>query len=746
MKKIIILIFAFFIFASCKTQVKEENKVQKGGNLQQNAEITATLKSLVVKQGEAEVSNFQNIAQNVFQVALTKKVSDSEYIEIIAEPKEEGAKISIDGVEGRIKKYTSFKQNINILVENGSANTLYTLTLSENNSPPKPPKPEKPPVPENYTLKCNVVDSSGGSNVEGATVKVYKVFESAELKTGLSDSEGNAYFELEADANYDLVISKNGYASSRLENVYIRSNVKEAVSSPLRIWSVGSKAEPPEINEVFLFNEDTSKKEKINENDEIDVSAFTNKDYLYITTTCKSTSIIPLRTVGGNFGLSFNINSSLSGNGGWGKFSANPFNNASGTNITKDGMGNVSQNWGFKLEKLNVPNGEAVLHFIAYDVAGNRCERMQRVKFKNSTHKDTLSSKYRFTSFKARSERFARSLSLFEDNGTSPFGMPTEDGLATSARVVFNFRFNVPVEISSVDVLRRDYRIGNIKDGWQVVYTKQYRGGYTGEKDDAGHKVLFRLLDDSGTLEESKVYQYKLVAHSEDGRIESNVATLRIMEAFNISLTSPKNRSVFAKNDLRSLDFSFKISNPVLWDKDVSDHFYFDVLVVEDGTTSTGNLQEFGVCFASKLRYSFNTLGDGRLKLAGEDENYRKYSDWIYNPSLTFKVDDLVKYDKGIVTVTHDFLNTPYFDTFVRKSLFLTANKASMYYWDIQDIGSDALSPFDDRGAFFTKEYSYRDRESGSEIGFEKAISASYANLNRVGGAINGRAMFILKD
>ena len=52
-----------------------------------------------------------------------------------------------------------------------------------------------------------------------------------------------------------------------------------------------------------------------------------------------------------------------------------------------------------------------------------------------------------------------------------------------------------------------------------------------------------------------------------------------------------------------------------------------------------------------------------------------------------------------------------------------------------------------DRGVAFVKEYQYLDAKSGAEVhGFGKSRSSSFSNLNRSGGAVNGRAIFTVKD
>ena len=71
--------------------------------------------------------------------------------------------------------------------------------------------------------------------------------------------------------------------------------------------------------------------------------------------------------------------------------------------------------------------------------------------------------------------------------------------------------------------------------------------------------------------------------------------------------------------------------------------------------------------------------------------------------------------------------------------------KGGMYYWDIQYIGEDPLGVRDDMAAFFVKEYPCLDSKTGKPIENAKSYSYSYSNLDIIGGAINGKALFIVK-
>ena len=553
----------------------------------------------------------------------------------------------------------------------------------------------------------------------------------------MTNEYGNAYFNIEAGKCYDFVLSKNGRAGSRVENVYV-SSTKKMIPIPMLEWAVGAKAIAPTIGKVDILNYQTNETTLLTTDIEIDMANMEFHHYLHLTTTSSSGEIIPLKKdESGNFGISMNIDSPFGTNEKWDKIPATRFE-IGGSDIATDAQGNKIQEWGFSLGSMMVREGEATLYFICYDQAGNRCERQEQVKFKNASIKDELNTEDHFEMFQAMSKRYYRSLNLF--------GMPKEAGESTSLNVIFHFKFNNHIEVGRVDIFRRPYSTGDITKAWKKVYTKQYKRGYKGEKVDNRHGV-FRLRDDSGNLQEGKEYQYKLVAHTKKGRIESDVATLRMMEAFNILLTSPAPRKVVELKDIPTQDFSFKISNEALWDKEKVDDFYFDVLITTDITGGEGSTN--GLCFSSKIKYSLQGDNEKKLYIGDANKNYKSLSEIFPDPSEQPKESDLINYNKGLITLKSRFMNTPQM-TLTNLGLENSITFAGMYYWDVQSFAGksneDALSPAN-KAAYFVKRYPYLDNKTGSVKNPDNvATSYSYANLDAGSGACNGRSLFIVTN
>lgn len=727
MKKIyfLFLLLSFSILYGCKTQVKG------GGSSNDTTKKDSTLKKLVIKQGSETLEEFNKPVENKVSAQLKKVVDETNSIIIEAVPEEDDAQVFFDGESEnkKTKTYTHFVKKISIEVKQGDSSTNYEIEL----------KKISPPAPSGYTIQCNVIDSMGGSNVASVEIKAFEKDGSNVVETKTTDDDGNAYFTLPAEKYYNFVLAKKGMAASRVESVYIREDEKEFLPIVMRKWAVGTKKIAPEI-EVIEAGEAASYS-PISDVYEMDFSTLTSNSRMYITVKSKSGEIIPEKITDSQmFGFLANIDSPVTMES-TGVIFPSRVQNSQGETIEIDANGVVTQEFALYPDQLSCNNGEHVLYLIIYDMAGNRLERHVPLNVKNSQFQEDDTNKNSIDYFTAESKRYYRSLDTF--------GMPEEAGSLTSNTVEFLLKLRSRTTIGRVDVLRRPYQEDNIKEGWEVVSTRCYKGAFSGDR--SGYVYI---QDDSGSLKEGATYQYKLQVYTKQGRVTSNVATLRIMEAFNIKLTSPKHREVLQKNAIKDQDFSFELSNTSLWDKEKADYFLFDILVVKDEVGSSGSSPQAGVCFAAKMKYDFRKNGNdalyiGQLSSSGSPSSpsisWKKYK---FLTSSADNIDDLVKYNNGAVTITHKFMAERRF-SLGSGALSSTINEAGMYYWDIQDFGLDPLALshngyLDDRGAAFVKEYPYLDANTGNEIN-EKSTSISLCNLNGVGGAVNGRSLFIVR-
>jgi len=694
-----------------------------------NNTTKALLKKLVIKQGSETLKELEKPVPEKVYATLKTAINAGQSLIVEARGAEDGDKVFFDGEKEskNEKTYTSFQSKISLEVHSGIAKTTYIIEL----------KKAKIPEPKNYSVKCNVIDSFAGSNVEEVKIDVFERGKPDILRTSSTNSDGNAYFTLDGDKFYDFLLSKKGMAASRLENVHVKQNTKTFVPIVMREWAVGSMRIAPEIAKLEV-KEGTSFLD-ITEPCELDMANATNEKTLKVTVKSKSGEIIPYKLSDlKNYGFLANLDSPTSLKSS--SVILPILQEENNKKVTIDSDGTVTQVFSLDLHKLTGSNGEHVLYLILYDVAGNRLERRVRINIKNSILKDMADSRASFNSFEAKSERYYRSIHTF--------GMPREAGASTSLFVEFKFKLAPSnTTIKSVDVLRRPYQKDDITSNWAVVSRRNSQEGFSGDK---GGSVI--IYDDSLSVEEGQTYQYKLHVYTQNGKLESHVATLRMMEAFSLSLTSPEHREIIKKSAVQDLNFSFSLSNDSLWSKEKADYFLFDMLIVKDMTSSSGIRQEDGICFASKMKYDLAATGNDVLSVASPAISkdriiYRKYKKV---GAKSHSIDKLIAYKNGTITVQRMFFAEPKFN-FARIPLREALETPGMYYWDIENFGADPLAhvyagTVDESGASFVKEYPYLDAMTGAQIqGKARCLSSSYCNLNRFGGALNGRACLLIK-
>ncbi len=688
----------------------------------------STLKRLVIKQGSENLKVFTSPVQERVYQRLKASVDANNSITIEATTQKVDAQVFFDGEteSKKTKTYTSFVEKVLIEVKFGTYSTKYEINL----------KNAKIPEPESYTIKCNVVDSMGGTNVENAKIQVYEKGQSTLAEEKTTDVDGNAYFTLSANKYYNFVLSKKGMAASRVENMYIKQGQKEFLSIVMRKWAVGAARISPEISKVEVGKSGSFT--DIPEVYDLDFATLDDETKLRITVKSKSGEIIPEKIGDENhFGFLVNIDGTTTMKSD--EVMTPESEKENGKTINIDASGVVTQIFSLNLNQLSCNNGEHILYFIIYDAAGNRLIHRVRLNVKNSKLKENEDRALSFNIFEAKSERYYRTLNIF--------GMPEEAGSTTSNIVEFKFKIAPLVYIDKVDVLRREYQVGNIQDGWKIVSTRCYPKNFSG-----GKTRTVTVHDDSGEVEEGKIYQYKLEAYTQRGKVVSPVATLRMMEAFNIQLTSPRHREVIQKSTIKNRNFSFKLGNDILWNKEKADYFLFDILIVKDEVAGRGSEQDKGVCFASKMKYDFRESGEKILAVGipNSTESRVSYKTYKSVGGKQHSVTDLIRYSDGTITILNNFFAERKFNL-AKISLAESLEVPGMYYWDIQNFGVDPLAladsyGFDDAGASFVKEYPYLDAKTGNALNGERcSTSSSFCNLKRVGGAINGRALFILK-
>ncbi|MGP1415658.1 MAG: dentilisin complex subunit PrcA [Treponema sp.] len=734
----------FFIFGLCFLLLFSNCK-HKGddheGNKGQPTEPNCNLRSITFNQSGASLASFDHLVPENMEVSLSATLSENAKLFCYVSTISKTAKVYFDEeTDNReIKSYTSLNENktIKLTCKDGNKEKKYEVKITEaifNNPSPTD------------SVKVSVVGFVGGSGISKTKIECFETSNNSLKGTKITDTNGNVFFDLEKGKHYDFVASKKGRAASKLSNIHVRNEADlQHIVMVLHDGAVGFKHVAPEITQIKLGKKDEEPENmtEITDNSSLNLDTLMQDEKgVFIETKSNSGKFIPNREEGHekNFGLMVGIGHRYSSLEDFPKsLRAEVKTFSNGKEFKKEGEA-IIQRYFLPLKNIEATTGKYTLAVVAYDLAGNRVEKHIEVNIEgNITEKANTIDKV--TKFDAELKRFPKPLNTF--------GLPSENGIETSCNVLFSFDVSSEY-ISAVEVYRRIPQ-ENINAGWAKIsariYTEKFKGIDTFIDNKKGR--VFKVADDSNTLEEGKTYQYKLKVFkkatqadkSDEGYFYSPIATLSVLPAFDIKLMSPYHYEKIKCSNLNKLDFSFKISNTNILKKENADYFTFGLLVVDNETSSQGKTKEKGVVYATKLKYYLNDpeklevldRGTGKWKL------YSKF-----NEVKSFKVKDLLDFkEDGTVTIKQNFLKSWDFNLvggLAFHKCFLCGN---MYYWDIQDFGNDYIYIYDDVAATFIKEMALKDSATG-EAKAEKSMSYSLSNTTNESNAINGRFAFTI--
>ena len=383
--------------------------------------------------------------------------------------------------------------------------------------------------------------------------------------------------------------------------------------------------------------------------------------------------------------------------------------------------------------KFNFPSGVYDLVLVAYDVAGNRLERHQLVSIEGAKmmegqnpgfDTDDDSRKVKFENFRVSLFRWPIKMNIFEhkEHFENLFGMPwTEytppdgqgDAIKTPSTYIVIGRGFIADELDVVNISGVDLYRRCVEDN-----TPFKKVGSTIPQFRAS---AFGSMDTDFTLEEGKTYQYKMVAFIDEGSsIETEyLAEVKVPPAFlyfldnikvegqggdvpdgsvykynankidkNIPLLKTKKypSSTPDKDKKRvKIDYSARLSNPKLWDKDAADEIDFGI------TLYTRNGE---VVFASKCAVVFDDdEGEVLLVYLPLTGRYFTLKDLIEMKVVPrhYTMDDLVTFNRetGVLTIKDKYLRIGDFNWAQLYGSTPTFNyePGNTYYWDIVNWG-----------------------------------------------------------
>ena len=586
-------------------------------------------------------------------------------------------------------------------------------------------------------VTVNVLDSVGGVPITESTVlTVYKVGASRSLYDQVRIVNGSALLYLPKNQRYDFNLSgtENGRAASVIENYWIRTADMQTVTMIQRMIQKGAQAEAPSIQSVTLNGRPF-------EDGGVWAGALSQTMKLKIVFKSPSRAIQETPQ-NGNFGCAVGIGTSPS--------SRNSIATVSPV-CERDIDGSWKCTANFSFDTISFPDELNNFVITAYDVAGNRVERhINFIEFHERRPGLKTMEGSSIKDFNVQMRRYPHSLKLFntpKQSDTRLFGITPHNGESTTYAVQLSFKIK---DLALQDLPIRGFYIYRRIHGqseWTLIGRQQYAIDYTGGSTYSGYKGVHIGYDTDPALEEGVTYEYKVAPYIDGSHHrDSPIATARLLPAFTIQLMSPADNGFVKKSELNNLSFSFRITNPQIWDNRLADSFKFGLLITEKTSAEK-------VVFAGKVSVYLNAAAGNRLGLqytvSGNPQEYsfKELQTRGFIPSTAME-DDFISYRNGIVTIHPRYLRTAAFNHPLFKDKEFQTGYT--YSWDIFDWGKN---PIDENGpdndpARFGAQWLSKDAD-GNEIPSDTelpSLSESFASNLNYPGSLNGQCYFKIID
>ena len=438
-----------------------------------------------------------------------------------------------------------------------------------------------------------VLESIGGTALEGATISVYK--SGVLIKTAATDAGGKAAIALK-DGTYDFVAEKPSRAESRYQDFLVSEENRQVFLYCHAHGMVSFPTEAPEIVSVE-YSTDGAAYQALEGS--IEASALN-----YLKIAARGKCAIENTSLSGD-GIVMNFN-------GWAyKYEQIMPTSFGMISFPSDGYFITEALYDLSalvingaLVDLELVPGEHTIDVVGYDVANNRVET--RVEFElNGTPPvdpdissvvpviDFFEAKtfgvsrdlYGFSEFAPRSIASLQgesSFQVYEDSksypasrvygehktAVEPRAFHVYDGESISGYIVFYFIVNdgtdSPVPLRGIKV----YRSENGKD-YKQVYNKTL-GTLASEP-------IYEFIDCDPMLQAGVSYYYKIRAYNASGETQmSEPVSLQLLPPYHLELTAPSNNST---SSLVSPSFLFTVSEPSFFS--TTDGFVFSFIICE---------------------------------------------------------------------------------------------------------------------------------------------------------------------
>jgi len=573
------------------------------------------------------------------------------------------------------------------------------------------------------SVKIKVLDSVCGSPItEDSALTVFEARKHSIKYDTIPVVNGEAELSLKKNRAYDFRLKgeKNKLAASVIENYFIDEKNMQLVSMIQREPLHGAETEAPRVKTVLLNDKPFS-------DGDFWFSTFTQQMILKVVF---SSPVRPIQSVpsNGNFGCSFAVGSSPSARNGIAEVS--PY-------CVKEPDGSWECTAVFTLDEISFRNSIDTLVITAYDFVGNRVEKhINSVTFSERRPAYRTIDGASIQGFRVEMHRFPVSLRLFGEESEASATTYRHQGASNSSshEVILWFSIkdyvNRDLPIRGFDIYRR--RQGSPK--WILVQKKQYAKDYSGPQNLSpafkAYKGFHTGYDTDSSLEEDVTYEYKIAAFTDtDHYLESPVGTARLLPANTIELESPADNGFVKKSALDDLSFSFRITNPSLWENKIADFFSFGLRVTrKDSDKEVVFAGDISVDLKAEegKRLTFKTsIGNQFTDLDFKDLKQRGFIDSDVQES------DYLSYKDGIITIKPEYLKAQIFNH--PKFQSKTFETGVTYCWDIYDWGKDPIENYDDEPAVFAAIWGNN-------------TSESFANGLRYASSANGGFYFKITD
>nr|AAQ73569.1 PrcAII [Treponema sp. OMZ 839] len=585
-------------------------------------------------------------------------------------------------------------------------------------------------------IHITILDSVGGTPVREATaLTVYRAGTKTLMYAPTLVVNGSVRLYLPKNECYDLYLSgkKDRLAASVIENYWVKDADEQSLTMFQRAVQIGAQTQSPSITSVKLNGFDFA-------DGGVWAGAKNQPMKLAIVFHSPSRAIQSVPS-NGNFGCAVAVGASAS--------SRNNIASVSPLCVRMpDGSWQCTAEFSF--DKISFPNEINDFIITAYDVAGNRVERhINSIEFKERRPGLKSMTGARIKKFRVEMHRFPHSLKLFnmpEKSPLKPFAVKPHNGESNTYEVQLWFQIK---DSASQDLPIRGFNIYRRVQGqadWIFVGRKQYANDYIGEHNPQfpAYNGFHLGYDTDSALQEGVTYEYKVSPFIDSTHsLDSPTATARLLPACTIELENPSDNGFVKKSELNDLSFSFRITNPDMWNKKQADTFSFGLFIAEKTSDQK-------ILFAGKAAFSLKAPAGERLSLQALSSSPRMLSlkelkqRNLIDSSVT--EDDLISYSNGVVTIKPGYLKTKEFNhPHFKDKVFQTGYT---YAWDIFDWGKDPQSVYDDEPAAFKSTWQSKDAD-GNEIPYPTeplSSSESFANGLRYAGSLNGQYYFKVTD